>query len=203
MNFNSLKNLILNFKNSDKDNQDDKETKDKSKKYEIINENELRLTLKYELFLRPDLLGPNLNENIQNELSKFLHKAHGIFYIKDIQSVSNLLFPLIYLNDGKFKLELKLLSEVYFVNVGDVLALTIYINDNEIFGENAYVMCKINKNDYQQVSINEVNAKTEIIIIKDKKPNKIYTKQNYNIKVTKLLNSTNLDKIYVHGQFIF
>src|SRR5690606_10611895 len=104
----------------------------------IINDNLLKIVLKYELNLKPDMFGPGLNNKIQDELeNKYLNKAHGIFYIKNIHTdISKLQYPLIYLNDGKYKLLLDLETTVYLVNINDILELTIYVNDNEIYGEN-------------------------------------------------------------------
>lgn len=189
------------------ENKNIKETKSESKTENIPSDNIspdhfLTLNLNYQIFIPAEILAPGFKEKFYELIENYINKGYQCYYIKNIKNYKNIELPLLPLRSNICNLTLE--TEVIFYRIGEELEVYLNFNDDgELFGDSKYVTAKINSSPSQRFIYNKINNKESYsYVIYNGKEYKIDVDNRFIIKITKLCNSDNLDRILVEADLV-
>lgn len=200
MEIEEVNNIITNLSNKNLETVFNKSSNYNKNSLEIVNNNVFKIILHYKIQITPSIFNEFINENIINLLEKkYLNKVIGVFYILEINTniLKKAIMPLISLHNlDNMYLSFNLLSKIIYFSIDETLELRVKVMNNEIFGLNKYLQCKIIN--LSQASIIKNENYYEIII------ENIKMKENEKIMVTikNLFSNTNLDVILAEGVYV-
>lgn len=157
--------------------------------------NRKKINHEIEILIPTNLFGVNFRENLIEYLKReYESHAYNTYYINSVNYTPLLEneLPLSKLRGNDYYMRLCLETEIIFFNVGDELLLKLVLDDNindqnyTVYGENEYILCKINLSNDQIIETSQQRIES----IHDNVYNKIYKNGNsIRVKITKLLNN--------------
>lgn len=150
----------------------------------------------YSLYIESFILGPDFEKEMKKKILKFKNRADLLYFILDINIPDNIQYPLLNLTTKFVNIVLE--TKIIQFNIDEIIEVVLYFikKTDELIGDNSYVTAKIiNSNLNESSSNNSFSYK-----------DKIYDLDNqtklFKLKIKKILNSTNQDKINVEGELL-
>lgn len=161
----------------------------------IDSNNRKIINQEFEVIIPTPLFGLNFRENLIDYLKReWESHAYNTYYINSFNYLPLLEneLPLAKIRGNDYYMKLCLETEIIFFNVGDNVFLKLAFGNNiqdqdfTVYGENEYILCKINLSNDQILETSQQRIES----IHDNVYNKIYKNGNsIRVKITKLLSN--------------